>query len=87
MPVSSLSPVVTLPPVADADGLLAEPVDDGVAPEAVAALSSVWPKLGSRAFPFTIQPPAVDVGHAGGVILAEAEYAESLTPVGLSVAH
>lgn len=74
IPATSLPPEMVPPPVGEAVAFVAPPVVEGVvAPEEVAALSRVCPTLGSRALPFTIQPPGVDVGQAGGVILADAE--------------
>lgn len=61
-------PAISFPPVAaplpDAEGV-AEVVGLLV-DEAVAAGSSVCPRLGSFALPLTIQPLTVEVGHAGG---------------------
>ena len=45
----------------------------------------VWIILGSAISPSTNQPPAVELGHAGGVKVGE--YAELATPVGGKVAH
>ena len=72
IPVTSFPPAVVPPPVGDAEGWDADPVDVDVPPDAVAALSSVWPTLGKAAFPLTIHPPGVEVGQGGGEMLAEA---------------
>ena len=84
LPATSLPPVASpFFPVGEADAEDGFPVV-----EAVAAASNVCPRLGSLAFPLTIQPSLVDVGHAGGVRPGvDSEYADSFTPAGVRVAH
>ena len=73
MPVISFPPAIVPAPVSDAEGWDADPVDVGIATDAVAAESSVSPTLGKAALPFTIKPPDVKVGHPGVEMFAEGE--------------
>ena len=66
IPATSLPPAAMPLPVDDADG----EAGDVAVTDAVAAASSVCPRLGSLALPFTFQPSFVDVGHGGAERLA-----------------
>ncbi len=85
----TLIPAISFPPFAlpffvlDACGALVVAVPVLAAPALL--VESVCPILGSLTSPATNQPPAVDVGQAGGV--SDGEYAELATPVGARVAH
>ena len=91
----ALIPAISLPPlalpffvvVADAAEPVALDVTLAVLLAAVPLLLICWvcPTLGSATSPSTNHPPAVLLGHAGGVRLGE--YADEATPVGVRVAH
>jgi hypothetical protein len=85
----ALIPAISLPPF-EPDFLVAvlwalEVVAVAVAAAPEASVLSVCPRLGSATSPFTSQPPAVEVGQAGGDKLGV--YAELAVPVGVRVAH
>lgn len=85
----TLIPAISFPPFAPPffvlDGCDALVVAVPVLAAAALPVESVCPILGSFTSPSTSQPPAVEVGHAGGVNVGE--YAELATPVGVRVAH
>jgi hypothetical protein len=88
----TLIPAISFPPFAlpfVLDGLaalpVAVPVDADPAAVPVPLTCNVCPTLGNFTSPSTSHPPAVELGHAGGVKLGE--YAELATPVGVRVAH
>ena len=66
-------PAISLPPFAlpfVLEGLAALPVAVAVCDATLGPVeltSNVWPTLGSFTSPSTNQPPAVELGHAGGV--------------------
>lgn len=71
----ALMPAISLPPFAlpfvvlEADAALpvAVPVAVPVTEAPVVVACKTWPKLGRATLPFTNQPPAVELGQAGGV--------------------
>lgn len=71
----TLIPAISFPPLAEpffvavAEAPVAVPVAD--AP--TAPRLSVWPRVGKGTLPLSAQPPAVELGHAGGEMVAEAE--------------
>jgi hypothetical protein len=71
----TLMPAISLPPLAppffvlDAEGELVVAVPVAAAPALLA--ERVCPTLGSLTSPSTNQPPAVELGHAGGVKVGE----------------
>lgn len=66
IPATFLPPAAMPLPVDVADG----EAGDVAVTDAVAAASSVWPRLGSLALPLTFQPSFVDVGQGGADRLA-----------------
>lgn len=58
-------------------------------PEEVVPEMTAWPMVGNGALGSMVQAlvPAVEEGHAGGVVFSVAAYADNPTPVGFNVAH
>lgn len=71
MPVSSVRPEEPLLEDAEAVAAVVVAVPVADATVVVATLARAWLIVGRATFPFTSHPPAVDVGHAGVVMLGE----------------